>query len=176
MRDKKALTERGKKLWGALGRYKYVLLVLAAGVVLLLLPSGTDRQETSTQPAAQAAEEDFSVEALEEKLSDTLSQIDGAGQVRVLLTVESGMKRVFAQDTSVNQDESSLQRENETVVISTGSGTQETVLVQQIYPKFQGAVVVADGGDDPAVQLELTQAVAALTGLGADKISICKGK
>jgi stage III sporulation protein AG len=175
MRDKKALTERGKKLWGALGRYKYVLLVLAAGVVLLLLPSGKDREETSAQPAAQG-EEDFSVEALEEKLSDTLSQIDGAGQVQVLLTVESGMRRVLAQDTSVDQDESSVQRETETVVISTGSGIQEAVLVQQIYPKFQGALVVAEGGGDPAVQLKLTQAVAALTGLGADKISICKGK
>jgi stage III sporulation protein AG len=173
MRDKKALTERGKKLWGALGRYKYVLLVLAAGVVLLLLPSGKDREETSVQPAAQGSE-DFSVEALEEKLSDTLSQIDGAGQVQVLLTVESGMRRVLAQDTSV--DESSVQRETETVVISTGSGIQEAVLVQQIYPKFQGALVVAEGGGDPAVQLKLTQAVAALTGLGADKISICKGK
>jgi stage III sporulation protein AG len=175
MKDRKALTERGKKLWGALGRYKCVLLVLAAGVVLLLLPSGTDREETSAQPAAQG-EEDFSVEALEEKLADTLSQIDGAGQVQVLLTVESGMKRVLAQDTSVEQDESSVQRETETVVISTGSGTQEAVLVQQIYPKFQGALVVAEGGADPAIQLKLAQAVAALTGLGTDKISICKGK
>jgi stage III sporulation protein AG len=175
MKDRKTLTERGKKLWGALGRYKYVLLVLAAGVVLLLLPSGKDREETSAQPASQA-EEDFSVEALEEKLSDTLSQIDGAGQVQVLLTVESSMKRVLAQDTSVDQDESSIQRETETVVISAGSGTQETVLVQRIYPKFQGALVVAEGGGDPAIQLKLTQAVAALTGLGADKISICKGK
>lgn len=116
------------------------------------------------------------MEALEEKLENTLSEIDGAGQVLVMLTVESGMKRVLAQNGSVEQDNSTAQRETETVVVSTGSGTQDVVLVQQIYPQFQGALVVATGGGDPAVRLKLTEAVAALTGLGADKISICKGK
>jgi stage III sporulation protein AG len=174
MKDRKAIAAQGKKLWGALGRYKYMLLVLAAGVLLLLLPG--EKESGEAQPQAAAEEESFSAEELEEKLSDVLSKIDGAGQVRVVLTVASGMKRVYAQDASVDQDGSAVQRETETVVISTGSGTQEAVLVQQVYPKFQGALVVADGGGDPAVQLKLTQAVAALTGLGADKISICKGK
>ncbi len=62
------------------------------------------------------------------------------------------------------------------VVVAAGSGAQDTVLVQQFYPRFQWALVVATGGGDPAVRLKLTEAVAALTGLGADKISICKGK
>lgn len=76
----------------------------------------------------------------------------------------------------MEQNESAVQRETQTVVVSAGSGKQETVLVQQVYPTFQGALVVATGGGDPAVRLKLTEAVAALTGLGADKISICKGK
>ena len=116
------------------------------------------------------------LEALEEKLAATLSNIQGAGQVEVMLTVESGMKRVLAQDASLEQEESAVRREAQTVIVSSGSGIQETVLLQQIYPQFQGALVVAAGGDDPAVRLMLTEAVAALTGLGSDKISICKGK
>lgn len=175
MKDKEALLSQGKKAWKALGRYKYVLLVIAVGVLLLLLPGSGERKESREQLSA-GGEEDFSVEALEEKLENTLSEIDGAGRVMVMLTVESGMKRVFAQDGSVEQDEGAVQRETQTVVVSAGSGTQETVLVQQIYPQFQGALVVATGGGDPTVRLKLTEAVAALTGLGADKISICKGK
>lgn len=175
MRDKEALFSKGKKAWSALGRYKYVLLVMLAGALLLLLPD-SNKTVQSNEPAVTGVEEDFSVEALEEKLEKTLSEIDGAGQVQVMLTVQSGMKRVLAQDGSLEQDGSSVQRETQTVVISAGSGVQETVLVQQIYPQFQGALVVADGGGDPAVRLKLTEAVAALTGLGADKISICKGK
>lgn len=175
MKDKEALVSRGEKMWSALGRYKYVFLVMLAGVVLLLWPDSKQTIQNG-EPAAAGMEEDFSVEALEEKLEKTLSEIDGAGQVQVMLTVQSGMKRVLAQDGSLEQGESSTQRETQTVVISAGSGAQETVLVQQIYPRFQGALVVAAGGGDPSVRLKLTEAVAALTGLGADKISICKGK
>ena len=175
MKDTKTVLMQGKAVLGRLGRYKYMLLVILAGIILLLLPTAGEENKMQETTSAQP-EEDFSVEALEEKLADTLSEIDGAGQVRVMLTVESGMKRVFAQDGSLEQDGTAIQRETQTVVVSAGSGTQETVLVQQVYPTFQGALVVADGGGDPAVRLKLTEAVAALTGLGADKISICKGK
>lgn len=175
MKDKDALLTQGKKALSALGRYKYVLLVMLVGALLLLLPDSDSTGGDGSQIAA-SVEEDFSVEALEDKLEATLSEIDGAGQVQVMLTVQSGMKRVLAQDGSMEQEGSTVQRETQTVVISSGSGTQDTVLVQQIYPQFQGALVVASGGGDPTVKLKLTEAVAALTGLGADKISICKGK
>jgi stage III sporulation protein AG len=148
-----------------LGVYKYVLLVIAAGALLLLWPE----QETAdaVDDTTGAEEENFSVETLEHKLETVLSQIDGAGSVSVMLTVKSGMERVLAQDSS-NGD-------TETVVISTGSGKQEVVLLTQKYPDFQGALVVCEGGDEPQVRLLITQAVAALTGLGTARISVCKG-
>ena len=175
MKEKEALLIKGKKALSTLGRWKYVLLIMLVGAVLLLLPDSNEAGKKQEQ-AAIGGEEDFSVEALEEKLEAALTEIEGAGRVQVVLTVQSGMKRVLAQDGSLEQDGSSVQRETQTVVVSAGSGMQETVLVQQIYPQFQGALVVATGGGDPAVRLKLTEAVAALTGLGADKISICKGK
>lgn len=88
-----------------------------------------------------------------------------------MLTVKSGMERVLARDSSVSETEETM----ETVVISTGSGKQEVVLLTQRYPTFQGALVVCEGGDDPQVKLLVTQAVAALTGLGSARISVCKG-
>ena len=39
-----------------------------------------------------------------------------------------------------------------------------------------GCVVVCEGADSPAVRLEVTNAVAAYTGLGSDKISVIKMK
>ena len=174
MKERTNLLLQGKTVWKALGRYKYVILVILVGILLLVLPDSSGTGEKREQNTA--AEEDFSVQALEEKLEATLSAIDGAGQVQVMLTVQSGMKRVLAQDVSLEQEGSDVKRESQAVVVSSGSGVQETVLVQQVYPQFQGALVVASGGGDPAVQLKLTEAVAALTGLGADKISICKGK
>lgn len=171
--------EEFRKMWKIipdyLNRYKFVLLVIVIGLVLLMIPSVKD-SSNETVPATEPAEEDFSVEALETKLEEVLAEIDGAGKVQVMLTVQGGMKRVLAQDGRMEQGGSDVQRETEVVIVSSGSGGEETVLVQQIYPQFQGALVVADGGGDPTVRLKLTEAVAALTGLGADKISICKGK
>lgn len=175
MKEKAALLVQGKRALNALGRYKYVVFVMLIGLALLMLPDTKVDSEVQTQ-LLSVGEEDFSVEALEEKLEETLARIDGAGEVRVMLTVQSGMKRVLAQNRSMEQEGDSVQQEIENVVISAGSGVQETVLIQQIYPQFQGALVVASGGEDPTVKLKLTEAVAALTGLGADKISICKGK
>ena len=57
-----------------------------------------------------------------------------------------------------------------------GSGTQDVVVTRERYPSYQGAVVVCEGAGDAAVRLALTEAVSALTGLSADRISIVQWK
>ena len=158
----------GKALRDSLGRYRLVWVVILAGLVLLLLPSGEKRQEAAV-PAETAS---FDLPETERRLAETLSRIEGAGEVTVMLTVQDSPRKVLAQN---RQDGETDERE-ETVVLSRGSGTQETVTVQEVYPGYRGALLVCAGGDDPQVRLELTRAVSALTGLGADKISISKGK
>ncbi len=163
---------QAQQLWKLLDKYKYVLIVLAAGLALLLWPTG--EREQLEAPSSSAGAEDFDLAALEEKLSQTLSQVEGAGKVTVILTVKSGMEQVPLTDrsTAVSERENSV--EEKTVVINTGSGQEAVVRVQR-SPVFQGAVVVSQGGDRADVRLLLTQAVAALTGLGADRITVCKG-
>lgn len=160
-----------------LDTYKYVLLVILVGLVLLFLPEwhpgGTTQEETVH---LQTQSEDFDLAALEEKLAAALSEIDGAGEVTVVLTVQNSARKVLAQDESTTRKEGASEESAQTVVVSKGSGTQEPVLIEQVYPDFQGALVISSGGERPAVRLKLMEAVAALTGLGADKISICKGK
>ncbi len=41
--------------------------------------------------------------------------------------------------------------------------------------RFEGALVVCEGGGDAAVRLQLTKALSALTGLSSEKIAIVKG-
>ena len=161
----KGLSPAAKKL---LGRYQYVLLVLAAGVLLLLLPLGGGGEDKSAHTPAQLQEE-FDLEAFENKLAKTLSQVQGAGEVQVLLTLKSGSRQVLAQDTQRGAEESSAS----TVTLGRGSGSQEVVPLQTLAPQFQGALVVCPGGGDPEVCLQIVQAVSALTGLGSDRISVC---
>lgn len=61
-----------------------------------------------------------------------------------------------------------------TVVL--GSGTSaEVVVTHSRYPRFVGALIVCEGGDRADVQLKVTQAVSALTGLSSERISVVKG-
>lgn len=163
------------RVLGFVKQYKYVLMVAAAGLVLLLWPAGQDQApQAPEQPGVAGDQEDFSVQGLEERLAQALSKIQGAGEVSVVLTVEQGMERVLATDRVRDQGEGALSTQEETVVLSTDAG-EEAVLVTQRYPTFQGALIVCPGGDDPAIQLVLTQAVADLTGLGTDRITVCRG-
>lgn len=159
----------GEKLRVWLGKYKLALLVLALGVILLAWPSGEQKQ-TGQSPAAAPASS-FDPGEVERKLEQVLGKIDGAGEVCVALTVSDGVQKRYAVDETRKGEE----EQTRTVIVSTGSGTQEAVSVGEHWPDFRGAVVVCQGGGDPEVRLLVTQAVCALTGLGSDRVTVCKG-
>lgn len=171
----KALTMWKERLLELFRRYKYALLVVAAGVVLMALPAlgGGESQKPNRQSGQEV---DFETEELEGRLEEALSRMEGVGQAQVVLTLRAGPGQVLAQDTQRTAGENQSQSSQSTVVISKGSGNEEPVVLQQLSPQFQGALVVCSGGDDPSVRLRVVEAVSALTGLGADKISVSKGK
>ena len=163
-----------KTLTAFFKRYKFVMIVIAVGLVLLALPPGSAGNGVEKTEGVLGTEEDFSVDALEEKLGEILSRIEGAGKVSVMLTVKSGMERMFAADLETSQSGSELDRTEEIVILTKDDG-EEVVLIGQNYPTFQGALVVCPGGGDPQIRLEITRALSALTGLGAGRITVCKG-
>lgn len=162
------LTEQFK---ASVGRYRFVWLILLLGLILMLIPSGEKEAKPEADTEMPTA---FDLSETEARLSEALSRMEGAGPVTVVLTVEDGPRRVLAENTDGGGDLSGATKE--TVVLARGSGQEETVTIQEVYPRYQGALLVCPGGDDPTVRLQLTQAMSALTGLGADKISISKGK
>jgi len=164
--------EEMKRLLAVFGRYKYVFLVLVVGAALLLWPVDGGGGGKSTADADEVLE----TAALERKLEKALSRVEGAGTVTVVLTPESGPERVLAQNADEREHGEEVERQTTVVMASKGTGTQEAVSIQQLAPQYRGALVIATGADQPQVRLALTQAVSALTGLGADKISICQGK
>lgn len=154
-----------------LGKYKYVWVVLLAGIVLMMIP---EKEEASTlltqnQPIDQTAEV-----TLSEQLERILSQVSGAGQVNVMLAVAQGERIVYQTDSTYTQSENHTDTRTQTILV-TDSGRNETGLIHQKNPPtYQGAIVLAQGADDPVVKLAIVEAVSDVTGLGADKISVLK--
>ena len=141
-----------EKLSGKKGLH-YVLALLFLGICLMLLPVSGPETREETLPG-------YSVEQEEERLAHMLSLIQGAGECRVLLSVQAGVETVLAKD------------HDETLVLSKGAG-QSTVTVQQRNPTVQGAVILSAGCGDAHVRYDILSAVMAYTGLSADKITIC---
>ena len=145
------------------GKYKYPILVLLVGLALLALPKG-EPPEQVTLPT-ETVEVD-----LERRLEALLSQIAGAGEVRVLLTEDTGRETVYQTDTQTDAD--SLR---EDTVIVEDSARMETGLVRRtLEPRYRGAVILCQGADAPGVKLAIVEAVRCVTGLGADRISVQK--
>ena len=156
-----------------LATYKYVILAVLLGVLLLLLPDG--KAASDEENAERLA--DFDRTAVQREMEDILSAIDGAGRLRLMLTVGGGGELELAQDRALTQKDGAgeYSDKTETVVLGSGSGA-EVVVTQSRYPDFVGALVVCEGGGSAAVRLEITQALCVLTGLPSDKISVIKGR
>lgn len=162
------------KRWkGALGRYQFVMLVIAAGVLLLLLPTGgRESSSASLEETGSIQDDSFDLEAFEERLEQTLSQIQGAGKTQVVLTLDSGSRQILAQDVERESDGGSS---STVVTVGGGSLGLGVVPLQTVAPNFRGALVVCPGGGDAQTRLRLVEAVSALTGLSSNRISICEG-
>lgn len=159
------LRSRGKEL---VRKYRYVLLVVLAGLFLMALPDG---KNTKAAPGPAAAETEPG-QNLQTGLEEILSQIQGAGRVRVLLTQREGERTVYQTD----EDSTSSGIRSDTVLIN-GSDRSQTGLVQQINPPtYLGAVIVCQGADSASVRLAIVSAVGSVTGLSTDKITVLKMK
>ncbi len=169
--------KQGKRKWLALvGSYKYVLIVVAAGILCLAWPSRSQPEPQTADVSAPSMD----LEAMQTEMEEILGTIQGVGQLRLMLTVDTGTQRELAGDTSLTYSGETTapedySRTTETVVVSGGSGEDQVVVTRETYPQFRGALVVCQGADDPQVKLSVIDAVSALTGLGSDRISVIHG-
>ena len=165
-----------KKTLDRLVRNRFVLIAIVAGIIILLLSPGGEKKSEKTEPAG-LSETDFSLSELESKLEAALAKIEGAGKVKVALTVKTSTEQILAQDRESTEritPDGTETEENVTVVLADKGNDQAPVTLRYVYPEFQGALVIAEGADDAGVRLAITKAVSSLTDLGADRITVAK--
>ena len=162
-----------EKLRDIFRKYRAVGLVLLAGLLLLLLPTGkSSGQERQTSDDTQL----YSLEETERRMAQLLGRMSGVGRVQVMLSLKTGPTLQLAQDMDLEQEEGSLRQRSQPVTVNRGSGRQEVVVTNRVYPRYVGALVVCEGGGSAGVRLAVTQAVSALTALPSDKITVLQGK
>lgn len=130
--------------------------------------------------ATTTLEEEKEYDSLETKLADFLSNIGGVGKVKVLLTYNETEELIPLYNQS---DKTSKTNETDssggTRTIEEADSQKEVVfendkaIIQKTKsPKIEGAVITAEGANDPVVKTKIIQAVEAVTGLATHKIQV----
>lgn len=149
-------------------KYRYAVLILIVGIVLMLLPTSDSPKETTQRSQVEAESE----VPLSQQLSLLLSQIEGVGDTQVMLTVRFGTETLYQTDSYGSDSDRRV-----TTVIVSDSTRCETGLIRQVNPPtYLGAIVICEGANDPSVRLAIVDAVSKITGLGTDRISVVKMK
>ncbi len=162
------------KLKSFFSKYKYALLVMVVGIVLMIIPDYRNSTQQNITPD-MTQQEDRS-ETLDERLSEILSSISGAGKVKVLLSIREGEEKKYQVNYDNSYSDTGSSERAEVVIITDGS-RNETALIQQINPQtYLGAVIICQGADSPTVRLCIIEAVSKITGLRSDQIAVLKMK
>ena len=153
-------------------KYKFAMIVFAVGLLLMILPDVGDKEQIDILQEPAVLQE----ENMEQKLSDILSLVKGAGQVQVMLSYVSGQETIYQTDRNMSQGEKSQNEKVDTVTV-TDSERNQNGLIQRVDPPVcMGAVIVCQGADNPSVKLAIVEAVTKITGLSTDKVSVLKMK
>ena len=139
---------KGMERWKAvLDRYRYALLVIAAGVLLLLLPTGVrPRQRRSGRTGRCFSSWRSWRRSWPAPCPASMERGDGGHAD----PEESGSRQVLAQDTqSRGRGAQRLHRD-----LGRGSGSQEVVPLRP-WPQFRGRWWCAPAGTTPGVRLQV---------------------
>ena len=169
------------KLWEKYG-YKIFLFIGVLGVVIISLSEYG--YNTGELPEENYSAEDYRV-TLENSLTELISQIEGAGKVKLMITLESGEENIYAiqektdndsQYVSANNSEQTQHRnscENE-IVMTEETGAKYPVVEKTLRPVVQGVVVVCQGAGDITVVSNITNAVSVVLNIPSNRVCVIK--
>ncbi len=153
-------------------KYKFAALILIVGIVLMQIPAGETKKE-GKEEAQSVTSCEISVE---EKLSEILSSVKGAGNVQVFLSEATGVQTVYQTDTTASSTDSATNETAKVVTITDSDRNENGLVLYKNAPSYRGALVVCEGADDALVKYSIINAVASVTGLKSDCITVLKMK
>lgn len=174
-----------------LKRSDWLILVLAGILILIIaLPTDTKEKKQAEKLKENISKENNTMEAskdeIERKLEDILEKIDGAGDVKVMITYQDSGTQVVEKDK--NTSENSLEESDstggvrstkeqelqESTVYEEADAGNTPFVSKELLPKVEGILIVASGGDNQKVKQNISEAVLALFQVEAHRIKIVK--
>lgn len=131
-------------------------------------------------------EQEQYIKEMEAKAESLLSGVNGAGQVKVMITLRASSEQVVEKDMPVTRSQTSEQDSQggsrmvsefateDATVYRKGNGYEEPYVVKTLSPSVEGVVVVAEGAGNGEVSKNLSEAVQILFGVEAHRVKVLK--
>ena len=131
-------------------------------------------------------EQEQYIKEMEAKAESLLSGVNGAGQVKVMITLRASSEQVVEKDMPVTRSQTSAQDSQggsrmvskftteDATVYRKGNGYEEPYVVKTLSPSVEGVVVVAEGAGNGEVSKNLSEAVQILFGVEAHRVKVLK--
>ncbi|MFA5675190.1 MAG: hypothetical protein WDA65_01595 [Christensenellales bacterium] len=169
-------------------KIQYLIIILIVIVILAIYFASAGEAQPKAEPLDKPQAVTISGDNdVEHKLKCILSRIEGAGEVEVMITYETGTEIVPAisvdTQTTTKTDTrdggastTDTQNTQSEIVTIGGSGGSSALVIKEKSPIVKGVIVVAQGADDIAVKLNLLKAVQTILNVGPHQVDVYKMK
>lgn len=154
--------------------------LLVAGIVLLVISEAATPSEQTSVPETTTSyyNEDIGgyAYALEERLTSIISRIEGVGETKVMVTLESSSEDIYLHNYDYGENvepsgKSNIEQKDEYVIVEDKNG-EKGIVVRVAQPKVRGVAVVCEGGGSQVVKSRITETVTALLDISAARVSV----
>ena len=167
-----------KQITDKSNRVKLLTFMGVAAILLILISEmipRSDRKESETTAETIAKADNSYTDNTEVRLKELLSKIKGVGKTDLILSAECGEEYVFAEELETSSDKGekdSSEKYKNKLFISDKNGSKEAVVKKVINPRFNGALVICEGGGDALIKERVIKAVSAALDLPTSKICV----
>ena len=157
---------------------KIIVIVLLVSVFGIFLSESFSSNSKKEQTKEKSSDTSLDYESgIEKKLSKILSEIDGIGKVKVMITLDSGSENIYSSDkeNSVQNSGSAISSSEKKKYLIVDNDGEEPVLEKEVKPTIRGVIVVCEGADNVDVREAVIQAINAGLGVPLSNISVVRG-
>ena len=171
-----------EKILDSIKKPKTLVIFGLIGIFLIFLSSlsGDNTEESAEMMPGQLNLEEYR-ESLEENIADMVTDITGSRKVKVIVTLDSGVRYSYA-DTREESSSDKTEKEAQVtdseikegyITVKSASGGEEALLLKTEMPEIRGVAVVCEGGDNEYINEKIVNTITAALNITSKRVYIC---